>query len=380
MVKNRYKYLRNMFLAIILFATIVLCSIIFGRINLNAMYIEDFDYDIDLIQLIEVIEEAIQEFMDAEFYIDVEFMGIGENGNGLLNGEYEEYADSEDSATQWPIIMPIIIPGQEGPQGIPGPQGLQGMPGQPGAAGASGATGPAGPQGPPGPAGTTGAVMTSATQISEQAEPSQLIETNGQALISGEIHGNFTPDGSGEIVDNISAGNIDFITIRTQMGNVFFLILDHSREENNVYFLAPVTESHLIALAEDDIVQTSRTRGIPADLGQAPAIAVQPVPEHLVAPEPQQPAQASGGINPMLIMVLIGIAGFGMFLFFKVNQRKKAKTKIADDSDFDDEDYYGGNEEDFDDDENAVVFDEEFEAEFENYENEDDDVEAELKT
>ena len=41
-----------------------------------------------------------------------------------------------------------------------------------------------------------------------------------------------------------------FYTITTEAGNVFYLIIDGKRDDNNVYFLNDVTEADLMALAE----------------------------------------------------------------------------------------------------------------------------------
>ncbi len=45
-------------------------------------------------------------------------------------------------------------------------------------------------------------------------------------------------------------GDKQFYTITTEAGNVFYLIIDGKRDDNNVYFLNGVTEADLMALAE----------------------------------------------------------------------------------------------------------------------------------
>ena len=45
-------------------------------------------------------------------------------------------------------------------------------------------------------------------------------------------------------------GDKQFYTITTEAGNVFYLIVDGKRDDNNVYFLNGVTEDDLMALAE----------------------------------------------------------------------------------------------------------------------------------
>ena len=53
----------------------------------------------------------------------------------------------------------------------------------------------------------------------------------------------FTPDGTGTVVDNATdEDSKEFFTITTPSENVFYLVIDRQRTENNVYFLNAVTE------------------------------------------------------------------------------------------------------------------------------------------
>ena len=61
----------------------------------------------------------------------------------------------------------------------------------------------------------------------------------------------FTPDGTGTVVDNATdEDGKEFFTITTPSENIFYLVIDRQRTENNVYFLNAVTEKDLLALAE----------------------------------------------------------------------------------------------------------------------------------
>ena len=53
----------------------------------------------------------------------------------------------------------------------------------------------------------------------------------------------FTTDGTGTVVDNATdEDGKEFFTITTPSENVFYLVIDRQRTENNVYFLNAVTE------------------------------------------------------------------------------------------------------------------------------------------
>lgn len=84
-------------------------------------------------------------------------------------------------------------------------------------------------------------VATQSTQSTEPAAPTM-------------PPGAFTPDGQGSVLDYVENENDEklFYTITTKSGNVFYLVVDGARGEENVYFLNAVTESDLMALAEEN--------------------------------------------------------------------------------------------------------------------------------
>lgn len=68
-----------------------------------------------------------------------------------------------------------------------------------------------------------------------------------------------TPDGQATVIDNATdEDGKEFYTIVTPAENVFYLVIDKQRDSDNVYFLNAVTESDLLALAEQD-EETDRT-------------------------------------------------------------------------------------------------------------------------
>lgn len=62
-----------------------------------------------------------------------------------------------------------------------------------------------------------------------------------------------TPNGQATVVDHASGEDgKEFFTITTADNNVFYLIVDRQREEENVYFLNTVTKTDLLSLAQAD--------------------------------------------------------------------------------------------------------------------------------
>lgn len=61
-----------------------------------------------------------------------------------------------------------------------------------------------------------------------------------------------TPDGNLEIVDDILHEDKQFITVKSRSGAEFYIVIDRSRDSDNVYFLNQVDDVDLFALLEED--------------------------------------------------------------------------------------------------------------------------------
>ncbi|MCL2593096.1 MAG: DUF4366 domain-containing protein [Defluviitaleaceae bacterium] len=161
-------------------------------------------------------------------------------------------------------------------------------------------------------------------------------------------------DGGGTLVDYIRSGNRDFLTVVSRQGNVFYIIIDYDKEENNVYFLTEVDQNALIFL--DDTQEAG---------GQAPTItqANQPqqrsiAAEQLEPPPDEEPAQEGRNVNMTLVLsgaVLIIVVAYGYYtkIYKKKRQRKPGTVneeieKNQDDEYLDDELLY--EDDDLDDD------------------------------
>jgi len=162
--------------------------------------------------------------------------------------------------------------------------------------------------------------------MNEEPEPDQdivrdMTGTNGQLILAP-----LTPAGGGEVLDRISVGDLEFMTITSQAGNTFFLIIDRTREEDNVYFLTPVTEHYLISLA------TQAGEGAGISDGGLPGI-VQP--NLMGQPQGQalQQVEAStgdGGINPIIIFTLALVVGGALIVALKLHFSKKKRERNQD--------------------------------------------------
>ena len=169
----------------------------------------------------------------------------------------------------------------------------------------------------------------------------ELPSDNEQAGIT--VQGNpFTPAGQAQVLDHAhNSDDKEFFTFTTPAGNVFFLIIDHQRESDNVYFLNPVTERDLLAMAER--AGTPISEGIPVYIPSTPPV------EQVVTPPLQTPQQppVQGSNNGTLIFLVFAVAAVsGAGYYFKII-RPKQQAQSGDD--FEDEDEEDGEEMEFTD-------------------------------
>lgn len=124
----------------------------------------------------------------------------------------------------------------------------------------------------------------------------------------------FTPEGTGTTVDNATENDgKEFFTITTPDKNVFYLIIDRQRQNENVYFLNAVTEDDLRSLAK----KGNSNSGVSA----VPAPQTTSKPE--ATPEPGQKSQPEKSGDSTLIFVLLAVvAAGGAGYYFKIYKPK----------------------------------------------------------
>ena len=162
-----------------------------------------------------------------------------------------------------------------------------------------------------------------------------------------------TPEGNMTLVDDIDGEASDdkqFVTVVTQNGNYFYIIIDRADDgENTVHFLNQVDEADLMALMEDGTVTVEtpatcictdkcvagevNTNCPVCKTDMANCIGRSPTAE----PEPEP--EKNGGMGGILIIVLIlALGGGGAYYYFKVVKPKQSAKGNSDLDDFDFED------------------------------------------
>ena len=167
-----------------------------------------------------------------------------------------------------------------------------------------------------------------------------------------------TPDGNLEIVDDIVHEDKQFITVKSRSGAEFYIIIDRSRDSDNVYFLNQVDDVDLFALLEEDSAASCSCKekctvgAVNSDClvcrmdmksckGKVSEVKSEPISD-------SEPAETEKKQNILPVVLIVGVIGGGAVVGFL--KLKKNKPKFAPAPDFDDD----TNADDFVEDETEV--------------------------
>lgn len=183
-------------------------------------------------------------------------------------------------------------------------------------------------------AGAETEATTEAVVVEEEltADTEETTETEESA-------GAFSESGNLSLLDDVGADkakNLEYMTVQTKSGAVFYLVIDKSADTENVYFLNQVDELDLMAIMDDAQKQEyeSSLKEEPKEVPETP-IEDEPTADDPVDEEPQADLQT----NNFALFGVIAALVIGGYAFMK----KKAKKDGADlDEDlefYDDEEY-----------------------------------------
>lgn len=199
------------------------------------------------------------------------------------------------------------------------------------------------------PSGTSGGASTSTGKTGNEGASSQPVQDREEKPL--------TPDGQATVIDNATdEDGKEFYTIVTPAENVFYLVIDKQRDSDNVYFLNAVTESDLLALAEQDEETDSTPETIIPEPEKCtckekcqPGAVNQKCPvckldlsgcegtkPEAPAPDAEEPAKTepkNNNTGAMVIVLLVVLGAGGAGYYFKV---MKPKKDLDDADDFED--------------------------------------------
>lgn len=179
--------------------------------------------------------------------------------------------------------------------------------------------------------------------------------------------GGLTPDGNLSLIDDILGGaffssedvdnsQMQFVTVESKSGNVFYLVIDHST--GDVYFLNLVDESDLLALLEDEGYEAECDCKVRCEAGavntDCPVCRTdlkgckgeEPEPTPTPTPAADSEPEDDGGFNaavilPVVLILLLIAGAAAAFLKFR-----KKKPDTSGDTDLDDYEFPEDDEED----------------------------------
>lgn len=181
-----------------------------------------------------------------------------------------------------------------------------------------------------------------AKEPAEKTENSKTDEPQKEKTEEKENNKNaFTPAGTGEVMDNAKDGDgKEFFTIKTKSDNVFYLIVDRQRENDNVYLLNAVSESDLVALAE---------KGEDTSVSAVPEPEPEPTEQTEPAAETEEVKTSSNNNSSAVILIFIAVlAAGGIGYYIKIYKPKHSDNSVSGEENFDGEDSeYESNDEYF---------------------------------
>lgn len=206
----------------------------------------------------------------------------------------------------------------------------------------------------------------------ENSETTPPVVTDKPITITAPL----TPDGNLTLVDDIKveeSSDKQFVTLQSKSGNYFYLVIDRSGDKENVYFLNLVDEADLMALIEDDDKKTEPPKvcicsekceigKINTDCPVCTSDLTKCVGK-VAVPVEVTPEKKNNTNGLLLMLILVGGLGGGLFYFVKTLKNKPKTKGNTDPLDYD----Y-----DYDEDENENnAIEEEYDAE-DDSESEDD--------
>ncbi|MCQ6343135.1 DUF4366 domain-containing protein [Bacillus cereus] len=147
-------------------------------------------------------------------------------------------------------------------------------------------------------------------------------EQEVEAQTPASVNGKKVDDGTGTVTDFTTSGSKAFYTINDKDNNVFYLIIDLDKTQNNVYFLSDVKKTTLdgTATATASKDGTSVKPNVP---NQKQAEADKTVINTQSASEK---SKEESNNNSFLLIVLV-LAGVGVTLYYFLVMKKKKKNQ-----------------------------------------------------
>jgi len=156
-----------------------------------------------------------------------------------------------------------------------------------------------------------------------------------------------TPQGAGALLEDVCANEVNrqFITVQSRGGNVFYIIIDHDRNGQNVYFLNAVDDFDLLPFSDnfpdgvweayEELKEEAANNAIAAEIEGTEGEGGDGVSTKNSTPE----TPTGGGNTQTFILVGVGVAFAGGFAYFKFFKGKKKAVAEPNFEEEDEDDY-----------------------------------------
>lgn len=166
-------------------------------------------------------------------------------------------------------------------------------------------------------------------------------EETTEDTLGMEQDGAFSESGNLSLLDDVGtdeAKELEYMTVQTKSGAVFYLVIDRSADTENVYFLNQVDELDLMAIMDD--AQKTEYENSVAEKEETATPDVTEEPSEPVEEVPEEKTEIQT-VNPAVFGVIgvAAIAIIGGYMFMK-KKSKKDDAGLEEDLEFyDDEEY-----------------------------------------
>lgn len=161
--------------------------------------------------------------------------------------------------------------------------------------------------------------------------------------------GAFSESGNMSLLDDVgsdAAKELEYMTVQTRNGKVFYLVIDRSTDTENVYFLNQVDAADLMAIMEDSEKEAYEASQ-KDEVVELPETPVEEPEETEEVPEIPKAEPQTNNLALFGVIGVVAVAVIGGYVFMK-KKAKKDGADLEDDLEFyDDEEYENEDEPEF---------------------------------
>lgn len=187
--------------------------------------------------------------------------------------------------------------------------------------------------------------------VDEVTEPADETPTETEPAAQ-EPQGQITPDGNLTLVDDLdysSRAGLQFMTVTSKDGHVFYIVIDRTANSENVYFLNQVDAADLLVLMNDEEKAAYEKEHAEPVKQEEPTPTQQQTQTPTETETPQETQPEKEPLNNNLVLAAVfGVIGLGViaaYYFLKIKPKKNGSTMEDDMEFYDDEEYVNEDQE-----------------------------------